>query len=369
MAILCLCFLCHLLLLLRLVDDEPRGFLWGDALYYALATESLAERGNLDLVPQLSDGEIRAAVAEHQLAKNAAGGLVMKHASILPFIGAPFFSLLGVRGLLLLNVLFTVGIVAGMAALVRRYVGIVPALCTAYLLGTATLLSPYAYNFSADVAGTFAVLTGVYALFRRAPFTGGALLGVAVALKLSLLPVAGALFGGAMWLFVARAGGPLASRAPAALRLGLGALCGVAPLLALNHSQFGSMFVTGYQRIALPGGGTLSTVSNFSQPLLGGLVAVLFDAAHGLISTNPILLLGAFGVLPLLRLPSRRLEIAFLLAAAAVQVLVVSRYDFWDQSHVSNRFLLVLVPLLSPLVGLGVNLLYRAALLDSEPAP
>lgn len=367
-AVLALCFLCHLLPLLRLVDEDARGFLWGDALYYALAAESLAERGTLDLVPQLSPEELRVALDEHQLARGAAGELVIKHGSILPFLGVPFVALLGLRGLLLLNVLFTVGVVVAMAPLLRRYVGTAAALATAYLLGTATLLSPYAYNFSADVAGTCVLVAGVVALLGGAPFAAGVLLGAAVALKLSLLPVVLVLGAGGVGLALVH-GGRSGDGIAVLLRLTLGGLCGVAPLLAMNHALFGSVWVTGYQRIALADGGTLTHLSDFNQPLASGLVAVLFDGTHGLISTNPILLLGALGLAPLLRLRSRspRLEVALLLAAAAAQVVVVSTYDFWDQSHVSNRFLLVVVPLVAPLVALAVNALGQAAGLDAEP--
>lgn len=373
LAVLALLYLCHLVPLLGLADDEPRGFLWGDALYYALASKGLAERGSLDLAPQLEAAEIEAAVAEHQLARDTGGGLVLKHGSILPFLGAPFFILLGPRGLLVLNVLLTTGIVVGLMPLLRRYLGTVPALCTAYLLGTATLLSPYAYNYSADVAGTFFLVLGVNALFRPALLTAGILLGLAVSLKLSLLPAVAALLGGG-WLLAILGGERPEGVRPAvlrSLRLGIGVLFGIAPLLALNASLFGSVWLTGYQRIALPGGGTVSHVSDFNQPLAAGLVQVLFDGTHGVLPSNPVLLLGLFGIPTLIRLRpwTRRREVALLVAAAALQLVVISRYDFWNQSHVSNRFLLVLVPLLAPLVGFAVDLLYRAARLDSEPRP
>lgn len=370
MALVAFCFLCHLLLLLRLSGDDEQGFLWGDAAYYALAAEAVAAHGTLDLVPRLQPHELEVALAEHQLARGAAGELVIKHSSILPFFGAPFVALIGRRGLLLLNVMFTVGAVAGIAMLLRRFVSAIAALASAYLLGTATLLSVYAYNFSADVAGTCSLALAIPALFHPAPFLGGVLLGTAVALKLSLLPAAAALGAGALWLALAHDAVPRAARVAAAVRLALGGLCGVIPLLALDYHLFGSILVSGYQRIALPDGGTLTHLSDFNQPLLTGLVRILFDGAHGFLSTNPILLIGGFGVLPLLRLaPARRREAGILLAAAACQVLVIGRYDFWDQSHVSNRFLLVLVPLLSPLVALGVEALCRAARAAGDPPP
>jgi len=363
LAIAGLVFLCHVVPLLRLVDDQPRGFLWGDANYYALAAQSLAERGSLDLVAPLTEEQIRAALKEDQLARDDSGRLVLKHGSILPFLGAPFFALLGIRGLLLFNVLLTSGIVVALVPLLRPFVGIAAALATAYLLGTATLVSPYAYNFSADVAGTLAVVLALVAVLRRALFAAGLLLGLAVSLKLSLLPAVATLAAGTLALALADGGGSAPRRALAGVRLAFGGLCGVAPMLALNATLFGSIWVTGYQRIAAPDGGTMSHASDFNQPLVAGFVRALFDGTYGLVPTNPVLLLALFGAPLWLRLPSRRQrgEIALLLAAALAQLVVIARYDQWNYSHVSNRFLMVLVPLLAPLVALAVERLGRLA--------
>lgn len=72
-----------------------------------------------------------------------------------------------------------------------------------------------------------------------------------------------------------------------------------------------------------------------------------------------MLLLALFGVPLWLRLPARtqRWEIALLLAAALAQLLVIARYDQWNYSHVSHRFLMVL----APLVALAVERLGRLA--------
>jgi hypothetical protein len=91
-------------------------------------------------------------------------------------------------------------------------------------------------------------------------------------------------------------------------------------------------------------------VGNFNQPFALGLSRLLFDGRKGLIVTNPVLLLSALGAACIGRSPHKA-PLLLLLTLCLVQLSFFARYDQWNFSHFSNRFLMTTVALSSVFAG------------------
>lgn len=333
------------LLFMNPTDD---GFLWGDAAYYRLALQSLVQHGDVSVAHSLSPNSLAAAVNEGQLAVGASGALVPKHQLLAALIAYPAYRVLGDKGLLLVNVGWTLVALVGVLALCRMWVSDVCALGVAFLFGVATLFFPYVYNFSADVLTTAFLVWGVVMTCKRHLFIAALLVALSVTAKLSSLPVAA---GGVLLIACG------AAREQTRWRHLAMASCGVAlgllPLLVMNALLFGGPLESGYAHIAVASAtGTWverSHTGDFTRPVLRGLWDVLFSFPKGLFVSNPLLL--AVLAFPVAARSKRDPFLLLLLLCAAAQVFVIALYAYWDTSHFSNRFLMPAVALLAPHVA------------------
>jgi len=351
---------------LKLVDEEPNGSLWGDATYYALACESLLVDRDVKIGNNLDQRLIERSIYDRQLAIDKNSSLTLKHSPVFAYLVFPFYLVAGTRGLLIANILFMALLGVMLFELARRYSTDIIAGFTAYLLGMGTLLLPYVYNVSPDLLSGLLLTSSLLSLRRLWYSFSGLLIGLAVAIKLSSAPIALALaFATACTILAKRS---TTARDICAL---VGGLCaGLTPYLWLNYVLFGSPFTTGYQRIATItelGLQVVSHTADFQQPLLTGISRVLIDSMHGILATNPILFIGLWGVFPMLRHPHRN-EAFSLLVALCAQVVFIAKYNEWNVSSVSNRFLIFAVTALTPFITLSVQQLCKATTpTDSTP--
>lgn len=322
-------------------------FIKGDAHYYEAAIISLLRDGDL-----LLENNVPVDLLNGQLALGVQG-LVPKHPILLSLVALPFYQAFGNRGLLIFNVLDCFLLLALLFRLNRRFFNEIVSLITTILYATATLFFNYAYNFSPDVFSTVLVLAGLNLVLRERYASGAAMLGFAVFAKLPNIVLAGVIliYAAGMILLnrgMSRASPPrLPRRCARVAGVGLLFLICLSPLALTNQMLFGSPFVTGYQRTAvrdpLTGEGALSNhVDRFNQPFLRGALRLLFDPDSGIVTTNPILLLAFLGFFRMDK-GARRGPLYLVIAVCAAQFLTFAKYDHWQESEFSNRFLMTFV--------------------------
>jgi hypothetical protein len=335
---------------LLFLDPTNEGFLWGDAVYYRLAVESLARDGDLAVENNLPAGALATAVHDKQLAVGASGALVPKHQLLLVFFAYPAYRLLGDKGLLVFNVACVVVVLVGTLALCREWVSAPHALGVAFLFGVATLFLPYVYNFSADLLTTALLVWGVVSVRWRRFFAAAVLISLSVAAKVSSLPAAAAALLLLGWEARKQ---PLSGPVVAGVACGLA--LGILPFVGSNVLLFGNPWHSGYSHIAVAaaGGGVAEEslrTTDFTRPLLRGVWDVLFSFPRGLLVSNPLLF--AALAFPAVYRSKRDPFLLLLLVGVAAQVLVIAKYEQWDRSAFSNRFLMPAVVFLAPHVAL-----------------
>ena len=334
---------------LLFLDPTNEGFLWGDAVYYRLAVESLVQDGDLSVENNLPAGALATAVHDQQLAVGASGALVPKHQLLLVFLSYPAYRLLGDKGLLVFNVACVLAVLVGTLALCREWVSAPHALGVAFLFGVATLFLPYVYNFSADLLTTALLVWGVVSVRWRRFFAAAVFISLSVAAKVSSLPAAAAAL---LLLGWEARKEPLSGPVVAAVACGLA--LGILPFVGSNVLLFGNPWHSGYSHIAVAaaGGGLAeySHTTDFTRPLWRGVWDVLCSFPRGLLVSNP-LLFAALGF-PAVYRSKRDPFLLLLLVGVAAQVLVIAKYAQWDRSAFSNRFLMPAVVFLAPHVAL-----------------
>jgi len=327
----------------------------GDCPYYYATARSLIEDGDLDLAGQIS----RSPVHSGQISLDVEGHPVPKHPPLLPLFALPWIALFGQSGALIFNLLQLALLLALLYVLAARVTTRTSAAMAVGLLGTASFLPAYAWNFSPDVLTALLLVAATVALppsvtdggrrtlLRHA--AAGLLFGLACTGKLSFLALAPALVLLSGWRW----------RPLVAFAAGL-----VLPLAAyglFNLHLFGSPLVTSYDRIAHFDEQSVRLHSHrddFNQPLLEGLAHQWGDPRRGLLWTAPIAVVG-LAALPLLmrRRPRWALAVTWI---AVVLPLLYARYDWWWTSEYGNRFLL-------PLLAFAA--LPLAALIEASRAP
>jgi hypothetical protein len=224
---------------------------------------------------------------------------------------------------------------------------------TTVLYATATLFFNYAYNYSPDVFATVLVLAGLNLVLRERFYSGAVFLGLSVFAKLPNALLAGIilLYAGLMIIREhGEAGGLRSGLSRGWFKIVCTAVLfavALAPFGLVNHALFGSPFVTGYQRTAESGASAgeivvSNHVNKFNQPLLFGAWRLLFDPNSGLVPTNPILILALLGLLHVNRSANTQ-ALYLIITICAAQFLSFAKYDDWQTSEFSNRFLMTFV--------------------------
>jgi hypothetical protein len=336
-------------------------FLKGDCYYYRAAVVSLLEDGDLLLANNISD------ISDHLNMQLALGkeGLVPKQSILMPLFSIPFYLLLKDKGLLLFNIVDCMILMVLIFKLNRLFFDGYIAFAVTALYATGTLFLDYVYNYSPDVFSTVLVLGGLYFVLRRKFHIGALLLGLSVFAKITNALLAGiGLSYAALTILFSGKGEQTASQATensvlkkvgVMTTIGAVFLFSLLPLAYTNYKLFGSPFVTGYQRQALAGRASgeiiaVAETARFNRPLIQGVYSLLFDRYHGVISTNPVVILGVLGLF-LLRRNGNQEKFYLLLAVGLAQFLFFSKYDDQFASHFSNRYLMTFVALSSVFTG------------------
>ncbi len=321
-------------------------FIKGDCYYYRAIIISLLEDGDLLLANNIDDVDPLGG----QLAVGN-DGLVPKHPILMSLVSIPFYKLLGNRGLLLFNVIDCVVLILLIFKLNRLLVNRYIACLTSVLYATATLFFNYVYNYSPDVFATVFILAGLNLVLRRKYYSGALFLGFSVFAKLPNALLAGIILLYAIWMMLKER--PDETRFAWHknwLRLACVStlfVIALVPFGYVNYILFGSPVVTGYQRTAergsTPGEIRISDhVDKFNQPFFQGAARLLMDPNSGILPTNPILILAFLGLLHLPKNSDRR-SIYLIIAVCVAQFLTFAKYDDWQTSEFSNRFLMTFV--------------------------
>lgn len=113
-----------------------------------------------------------------------------------------------------------------------------------------------------------------------------------------------------------------------------------------NWLRFGSPLVLGYADMVAGTG--------FGAPLVVGLFGLLISPGKGLLLYNPIVLLGFFGLIPLMR--QRRAEGVLFTAFGLISIVFYAAYNFWTGGwNWGPRYMLTLLPLLLLAAGYWVH--------------
>jgi 4-amino-4-deoxy-L-arabinose transferase-like glycosyltransferase len=325
---------------------RSHDFLKGDCYYYKTMIVSMLEDGDLVMSNNIGKGidplnGFLALGKDDDLEQ-----LVPKHPILLPVVSLPFYAVLGSVGLLLFNLLVIVAVFLVMYGILRLFYDTWIAVATSVLFGVATLFLNYSYNYSPDAFSTLIFLAGLYCAFLRRHGAAGLLLGLAIFAKLPNLPLVIVVTGYVAWDLLLRA--EPGRRGHGMGRFALFVLClGVAliPLAWSNQALYGAPWIFGYHR-EITAAGLDDHVGNFNQPFVRGFVRLLIDGEHGLLTTNPILLVSGVGLACLWR-RSGRAELVVIGLLCLAQLAFFASYDEWNHSHFSNRFLMTTVALSS----------------------
>lgn len=322
-------------------------FIKGDCYYYRAVIVSLLQDGDLQLANNIEDVD----PLNGQLAVSKERGLVPKHPIFMSLVSLPFFKILGNRGLLVFNVIDCALLILLIFKLNRFFVNGHLACLTSVLYATATLFFNYVYNYSPDVFATVFILSGLNLVLRRRYYSGALLLGLSVSAKLPNAILAVAIMTYASWMILKdQLDKPGPGWHKNWLRLGYVSaifVISLAPLGYVNNILFGSPWITGYQRTAVhdsvAGEIRISDhVNKFNQPFIQGSLRLMFDTNSGILPTNPILILAFLGLLHLPKNSARR-PIYLIIAISMIQFMTFAKYDDWQTSQFSNRFLMTFV--------------------------
>ena len=326
---------------------EPYTFLIGDCPYYAQTAISIILDHDLDLRNQLKGG---LEPHQKQISLGARGEWYPKHPILMPLLTVPLVPQFRMNAFLIFNVIVLTALAAVLFDLCC--LAVPPAAAAAGTLATifGSFLILYDYNYSPDLFACLLLALAVSTLFKRRFMLSGLLAGLAVFARTSNLFLLPLLFAWALWKGRFK-------------RAALFAVCAAAPLLAqagLNAMMFGSPLVSPYARIITLDAGRIvlhSHMSDFGNPFWDGVRDQLLDPEKGLIRTAPVLFIAIPGWVVWFR---RRPDQALLcFAVGEFLFLLFSRYDYWETSHVGNRFLIPLVALSAPAIACAVEFVIR----------
>jgi len=361
---------------------------FGDDLVYYQVTESIVERGAIDVPPRPPRR------GPGQTVPGAEGRYYAKYGPGFSLVAIPVYALgrLADDGRQELAVTFdesgrarsgirifvtglTNAVLGGLAvaalfwlALELGY-GIAAAAAVAAALGGATFFAHYATTFLSDPLSALLLTTAVAAALRtaaqlaageaRAATWAAAICAAAAGFAIvTRVAHAVAIAAIGLWLGLRLLAPPGSFRGRGSRRLALRLLalwgCGVAAggvaIAAYNVVRFGDPLETGYGRDAV----------RFTTPLLDGLGGLLVSPGRGVLWYAPPLLLAIPGWWLVAR---RRPAAAALLATVCLAVLGVSAtfYMWWGGGSWGPRFLIPILPLaLVPAAELGLRSARRA---------
>ena len=262
-------------------------------------------------------------------------------AVILSVIASPFAGLAGELGLWLLNSILFVGVVCAFFILCAAHSTGRAALCATFLFISGTGLIGYDFGLHYDLWALFLLLLALV-LVSRYPVVAGFLLALMIEIRpthLLFLPLL-------LCAFRSEAGVLIPKRS---MRAGVGVTLGLLVVGVMNWILWGHPWITGFQRMVNYDAGAI--VFKPSHPLLdpheliSSWIVKLFDPAIGIISSNPVVVLGIFGFTLCQSWP-RRWKFGVMLVSM-LQLLIFASDQSWASNGNLLRYIFPSVALLS----------------------
>lgn len=361
-------YLLQLFLLITIpyiISEKSNGeyFLKGDCFYYKAIVVSILEDGDLIL-----DNNI---ASQHhfngQLSLGKSGNLVPKHSIFMPIISSPFYYFLGNEGLLLFNIINCFTIIFLMYKLNKEFHRPLISFLTAIIYFPCTLFLYYSYNYSPDIFSTIFIISTLYFLFRNKFYLSTTLLGFSIFAKITNLILAVPILIYIMiFVFLDSNNGfeillfNWKKKLVKLLTVLLIFFVSLFPFFYTNIILFGSPIESSYENIVISKDHRNNIIiddcsSKFNQPFFGGAINIFFNVKNGIISTNPILLVSFLGCILLFFEKRADKKIFLLIILISSQILFFSKYDYWEASQFSNRFLMPMIVISSVFTGYFIN--------------
>ncbi len=336
-----------LLYLVKIVvfDETSPNRFWnkGDAIFYHFIGTSLIEDGDFDL----SNNRRGLPLEEGHFALSKYGYPTAKQSPLMTIVSLPLRLIFGPVGTLWFNLICSLGIVLILYELLTRWVTSFSALVGCLLVGVASVLFRYAFNFSPDVFSCLLLLGLLLSTLKQKWIFVGVLAGLAVSAKIGNIIVVIPVLGYALsQLFLKK---EFLKNMKTYSQIAISFFFAILPFLVYNNYLFGSPFTTGYQAILImneQGAAILSHTNDFNLPFVKGLVSLLFNKHNGLVTDNWLVVsLGLIGMF--FYSDKNRKEMVLLLTIVIVQVVFYAFYDHQLASRLGNRFLLVSISLMA----------------------
>lgn len=320
------------------------NYIKGDCYYYRAIIDSILQDSDL-----LMENNIKSDLLNGQLALGA-NGLVPKHPILMPILSIPFYYFFSDTGLLLYNAITCLLLHTFIFKINRLFSNQLISFITSAIYASATLFLDYSYNYSSDILSTLLVVSGLYYILISRCYLGAFILGISIFAKITNTPLVAVIM--IYSIFTTFGHNNITSRKVTNISITVMMLIfGILPMAYTNYVLFNSPFVTGYQRTAIAGTSqdeivTDNHTNKFNQPFAINSVRLLFDQHKGIIPTNLIILLAIIGGISIKRNDIDR-RIVLITTLCLIQFIIFAKYDEWDTSHFSNRFLMTSIALSS----------------------
>jgi hypothetical protein len=321
----------------------------GDEPHYLAATQSVLKDFDLRVANNYANGDyldyFPGRLEPHFLKRSTSGEIYSIHAPGVSFVILPAVALAGYAGAVVMMIL----IAAATAAITWRLAWRISSSVPGAWVGVAAvfLTAPYffhTFTIYPEIIGSFCVMCGAWLLIELDDRDVSPRVLIAAGAALATLP----------WLHsrFAVLAGVLGLAVVVRLSARASATANIAKFLSIPAVAGASWFaffwiIWGTPSPAAPYGADTSTSSAY---VLRGLIGLLVDQQFGVLTTAPIYLMAAAGMLSLVRL-RKRLAIELSLTVALYAIAVSAYAMWWAGSAAPARFLVAVLPLAALPIG------------------
>jgi hypothetical protein len=363
-----LCLIYPPFILSKIASSE--NFIKGDAYFYHATVLSILNDGDLLLENNISAYKLNGDLA---MGKH---GLVPKHPILMPLVSLPFYMLFEIQGLLLFNILNCIVISILIFYINNLFFSHLVSFITTIVYATGTLFFEYVYNYSPDIFSTTLVLSGLYLILIKKMSIGVFILGLSIFAKISNAPIVLMMLIYALFIIKREKIKDTKEKSSDSeiktiLVIVMIFLISLIPFAYTNYILFDSPFITGYQRTAIEIENSeiviLTHVDKFNQPIISGILSLLFDQRTGIILTNPIIIIAMIGVFYIKTFVKHQYKVVLIILICLTQFILFAKYDEALMSHFSNRFLMTFIALSSIFTSAYFNhLIKKLSILFTE---
>jgi hypothetical protein len=255
---------------------SPFTFANFDPGWQIYGVQSLVEDGDLDLRNQL---DFDSKKTGGQVAVGKEGEWYPSHEIPIIFFAVPFYSLWGINGCLLANVVISFLMGLGCFLIARLQATFPAALGASLLAFVSTPALSLTYSFSNDLFAACIFTWMVLAIMRQRYLLAGLLLGACLLSRLATVALIPAI--GVYCMFFCS----MRSTARVLLPLALAGAC----YGLLNYQMFGSPLVLAYERLFTEERDLVTTSSLYFSYTLENLRTMLLDQKQGVLFAYPLI--------------------------------------------------------------------------------